>query len=165
MLINYWDYNMNLKENIRRILKEETKQSRFLSKIEEDGLYNFLSNTGLHINQIEQKVGQLSREVLERFIIDMVKERHDDMTTDGQTYILDLDYTPFNPVPVGDNDYVEQITIKNNELFFTIVLYEEDEYGDLEFSSHEVVPPKDLLYDNIYEIAGLLAFNLIKGRI
>ena len=156
---------MNLKENIRRILKEETKQSRFLSKIEEDGLYNFLSNTGLHINQIEQKVGQLSREVLERFIIDMVKERHDDMTTDGQTYILDLDYTPFNPVPVGDNDYVEQITIKNNELFFTIVLYEEDEYGDLEFSSHEVVPPKDLLYDNIYEIAGLLAFNLIKGRI
>lgn len=151
--------------NRHRLQESEGKKSSFLSKMEEDGLYDFISNTGLHINQIEQKVGQLSREVLERFIIDMVKEHHNDMTTDGQTHIMDLDYAPFNPIPVDENDYVEQITTRNNELFFTVVLYEEDEYGDLDYSSHEVVSPKDLSYDNIYEIAGLLAFNLIKERI
>jgi hypothetical protein len=154
---------MNIKESIRRILREENKKSRLLSNIEENGLYEVISSTGLHINEIEQKVGQFSREVLERFIIDVVKEHHTDIDEDGQTYILDLEKYDV-PVVTDINDWVEQLIVTNNELLFLVSLYEEDEYGDLEYSNQEVEPSKNLLYDNIYEIAGQLGFLLVKGR-
>jgi hypothetical protein len=156
---------MNLQESIRRILREENKKSSLLSIIEENGLYELISSTGLHINEIEQKVGQFSREVIERFIIDVVKEHHTDIDEDGQTYILDLEEY-FDVVPIGNNDYdyVVQLIVTNNELLFLVDLYNEDEYGDLEYSNQEVEPSKNLLYTNIYEIAGQLGFLLVKGR-
>ena len=154
---------MNLQESIRRILREENKKSSLLSNIQENGLYDIIANTGLHINEIEQKVGQFSREVIERFIIDVVKEHHTDIDEDGQTYILDLEEY-FDVVPIGNNDYVVQLIVTNNELLFLVDLYNEDEYGDLEYSNQEVEPSKNLLYTNIYEIAGQLGFLLVKGR-
>ena len=143
--------------------ESEEKNQSLLSLIEENGLYELISSTGLHINEIEQKVGQFSREVLERFIIDVVKEHHTDIDEDGQTYILDLEEY-FDVVPIGNNDYVVQLRVTYNKLFFLVDLYDEDEYGDLEYSSHEVEPSKNILYDNIYEIAGQLGFLLVKGR-
>ena len=65
---------MNLQENIRRILKEESqKQSRLLSKIGEDGLYQVMQDTGLTLPKIYTKTGELPREVLERYIKDFVE--------------------------------------------------------------------------------------------
>ena len=157
--------NMNLQESIRRILREENKKSSLLSNIQENGLYDIIANTGLHVNEVEQKVGQLSREVLERFIKDVVKEHFQVIDDDGQTYIIYLEDYPFNVVPVDNSDYVEQLRVTNNELFFWVTLYEEDEYGDLEEQSYEIVSPKNLLYANIYEIAGQLGFLLSKGSI
>ena len=156
---------MNLQESIRRILREENKKSYLLSNIQENGLYDIIANTGLHVNEVEQKVGQLSREVIERFIIDVVKEHHTDIDEDGQTYILDLEEY-FDVVPIGNNDYdyVVQLIVTNNELLFLVDLYNEDEYGDLEYSNQEVEPSKNLLYTNIYEIAGQLGVLLVKGR-
>ena len=154
---------MNLQESIRRILREENKKSSLLSIIEENGLYELISSTGLHINEIEQKVGQFSREVIERFIIDVVKEHHTDIDEDGQTYILDLEEY-FDVVPIGNNDYVVQLMVMYDKLFFLVDLYDEDEYGDFEYSSTEVEPSKNLLYTNIYEIAGQLGVLLVKGR-
>ena len=157
--------NDNLQESIRRILREENKKSSLLSNIEENGLYGLISNTGLHINDIEQKVGQLSKKVLERFIIDVVKEHHNAFDDESQTYYIYLEDHPFDVVPIGNNDWVEQLIVTNNELLFLVSLYEEDEYGDLEFSSEELTPSKNILYDNIYEIAGQLGFLLSKGSI
>ena len=145
--------------------ESEEKKSSLLTIIEENGLYNLVSSTGLHINEIEQKVGQLSREVLERFIIDVVKEHHNAIDDDGKTYIIYLEDYPFDAVSIGDNDYVDQLRVSDNELFFFVTLYEEDEYGDLEEQSYEIVSPKNLLYFNIYEIAGQLGFLLGKGQI
>ena len=67
-------------------------------------------------------------------------------------------------LPIGNNDYVVQLRVTYDKLFFLVDLYDEDEYGDLEYSSHEVEPSKNILYDNIYEIAGQLGFLLVKGR-
>ena len=93
----------------------------------------------------------------------MVKEHHTDIDEDGQTYILDLEEY-FDVVPIGNNDYVVQLRVMYDKLFFLVDLYDEDEYGYLEYSSHEVEPSKNILYDNIYEIAGQLGFLLVKGR-
>ena len=157
--------NNDLQESIRRILREENKKSGLLRAIEEDGLYEVITSTSLHIHEIEQKVGQLSREILERFIIDVVKENHSDIDEDGQTYYIYLEDYPFNVVPVGNNNYVEQLKVTNNELFFVVSHFEEDKYGELEFSSMEFIPSNNLEYDNIYEIAGQMGFLLSKGLI
>lgn len=156
---------MNLQESIRRILREENKKSSLLSNVEENGLYEVIVSTGLRINQVEQMVGQLSREVLERFIIDILKEHSHNSDEQSQTYFIDLDSWPLDPVPVGNNNYVERIRVTNNELSFTVMLYEEDEYGELEETSWDVIPSNNLEYDNIYEIAGHLGYYLVRGQI
>ena len=152
-------------KDYKNLQESENKKSSLLSNIEENGLYDIIVNTGLHVNEVEQKVGQLSREVLDRFIKDVVKEHFQVIDDDGKTYIIYLEDHPFDVVPIGNNDWVEQLIVTNNELLFLVTLYEEDEYGDLEFSSEELTPSKNLLYANIYEIAGQLGFLLSKGRI
>jgi len=158
-------YVENCEDEIEFLNESEEKKSGLLKAIEEDGLYEVITSTSLHIHEIEQKVGQLSREILERFIIDVVKENHSDIDEDGQTYYIYLEDYPFNEVPVGNNDYVEQLKVTNNELFFVVSHFEEDKYGELEFSSKELIPSNNLEYDNIYEIAGQMGFLLSKGLI
>ena len=152
-------------EDKNELNESENKKSGLLKVIEEDGLYEVMTSTSLHIHEIERKVGQLSKEILERFIIDVVKEHHSDIDEDGQTYYIYLEDYPFNEVPVGNNDYVEQLKVTNNELFFVVSHFEEDKYGELEFSSKELIPSNNLEYDNIYEIAGQMGFLLSKGLI
>jgi len=158
-------YVENCEDEIEFLNESEEKKSGLLKAIEEDGLYEVITSTSLHIHEIEQKVGQLSKEILERFIIDVVKENHSDIDEDGQTYYIYLEDYPFNEVPVGNNDYVEQLKVTNNELFFVVSHFEEDKYGELEFSSKELIPSNNLEYDNIYEIAGQMGFLLSKGLI
>ena len=158
-------YVENCEDEIEYLNESENKKSGLLKAIEEDGLYEVITSTSLHIHEIEQKVGQLSREILERFIIDVVKEHHSDINEDFQTYYIYLEDYPFDEVPVGNNDYVEELKVTNNELFFVVSHFEEDKYGELEFSSKELIPSNNLEYDNIYEIAGQLGFLLSKGLI
>ena len=158
-------YVENCEDEIEYLNESENKKSGLLRAIEEDGLYEVITSTSLHIHEIEQKVGQLSREVLERFIIDVVKEHHSVIDEDGQTYYIYLEDYPFNEVPVGNNDYVEQLKVTNNELLFVVSLYEEDKYGELEFTGGENISSNNLEYDNIYEIAGQMGFLLSKGLI
>jgi len=51
---------------------ENKKQSRLLSKIEEDGLYQIMQDTGLSLSQIRSKIGEPSREVFEGYIKDFI---------------------------------------------------------------------------------------------
>ena len=158
-------YVENCEDEVKFMNESENKKSGLLRAIEEDGLYEVITSTSLHIHEIEQKVGQLSREILERFIIDVVKENHSVIDEDGQTYVIDLDSWPLDPVPVGNNEYVERIRTTDNESSFTVMLYEEDEYGELEETSWEIIPSNNLEYDNIYEIAGQLCYYLVRGQI
>jgi hypothetical protein len=159
------NYVENCEDEVEFMNESEEKKSGLLKAIEEDGLYEVITSTSLYIHEIEQKVGQLSKEILERFIIDVVKENHSDIDEDGQTYYIYLEDYPFNEVPVGNNDYVEELKVTNNELFFVVSHFEEDKYGELEFSSKELIPSNNLEYDNIYEIAGQMGFLLSKGLI
>ena len=155
-------FSYRLVENLR---ESENKKSSLLSNIEENGLYEVIMSTGLHINEVEQVVGQLSREVLDRFIIDVLKEHGEFLSEQSQTYVIDLDSWPLDPVPIDHNEYVERIRTTDNELSFTVMFYEEDEYGDLEETNWEIIPSKNLVYDNIYEIAGQLCYYLVRGQI
>ena len=66
--------NYNLQESIRRILKKKNKKTGLLRAIEEDGLYEVMQDTGLSLPRIYTKTGELSREVLEGYIKDFIKQ-------------------------------------------------------------------------------------------
>lgn len=100
---------MNLQENIRKVLKEESqKQSRLLSTIEEDGLYEVMRDTGLSLKQIKSKIGELPREVLETYIKDFLE--NDEMGWDLSIQI--------SPSKIVDSFYLSDgvVTIELNEV-------------------------------------------------
>ena len=54
--------------------ESEKKKPRLLSTIEEDGLFQFIQDTGLSLPQIYTNTGELPREVLEGYIKDFIKQ-------------------------------------------------------------------------------------------
>ena len=100
---------MKLRENIRKVLKEESqKQSRLLSTIEEDGLYQVMQDTGLTLKQIKTKIGELPREVFERYVKDFLE--NDEIGWDLSIQI--------SPNKIVDSFYLSDgvVTIELNEL-------------------------------------------------
>ena len=99
---------MNLQENIRKVLREETKKSSLLRAIEEDGLYQVMKDTGLSLKQIKSKIGELPREVLERYIKDFLEK--DEIGLDLSIQI--------SPNIIVDSFYLSDgvVTIEVNEI-------------------------------------------------
>ena len=121
---------MNLQENIRRVLKEESqKQSALLSSIEEDGLYQVMKDTGLSLPQIISKTGELSREVLERYIKNFVENEAESIPgSDG-----DIGFV--FPIPLSKNKEVESFYLSKGKL--TLEINEYDSNGRIVMGSHE----------------------------
>lgn len=121
---------MNLQENIRKVLREESqKQSALLSSVEEDGLYQVMKDTGLSLPQIISKTGELSREVLERYIKDFVKNEAESIAgSDG-----DIGFV--FPIPLSKNKEVESFYMSKGKL--TLEIKEYDSNGRVVMGSYE----------------------------
>jgi hypothetical protein len=121
---------MNIQQNIRKILREESqKQSRLLSNIEEDGLYQVMKDTSLSLPQIISKTGELSREVLERYIKDFVKNEAESIAgSDG-----DIGFV--FPIPLSKNKEVESFYMSKGKI--TLEIKEYDSNGRVVMGSHE----------------------------
>ena len=121
---------MNLQENIRKVLREESqKQSALLSSVEEDGLYQVMKDTGLSLPQIISKTGELSREVLERYIKDFVKNEAESIAgSDG-----DIGFV--FPIPLSKNKEVESFYMSKGKI--TLEINEYDSNGRIVMGSHE----------------------------
>jgi hypothetical protein len=67
---------MNLQENIRRILREETNSKRegMLNIIQDVGLYDFTKMTGLKYMDIVFDVGELPRDVKIQYLKDAISD-------------------------------------------------------------------------------------------
>ena len=113
---------MNLQENIRKVLREESqKQSALLSSVEEDGLYQVMKDTGLSLPQIISKTGELSREVLERYIKDFVKNEAESIAgSDG-----DIGFV--FPIPLSKNKEVESFYMLKGVVTVEIKLYDSND--------------------------------------
>ena len=121
---------MNLQENIRKVLREESqKQSALLSSVEEDGLYQVMKDTGLSLPQIISKTGELSREVLERYIKDFVENEAESIAgSDG-----DIGFV--FPIPLSKNKEVESFYMSKGKL--TLEIKEYDSNGRVVMGSYE----------------------------
>lgn len=134
---------MNLQQNIRKILKEESqKQSRLLSTIEQDGLYQVMQDTGLSLQQIISKTGELPREVLERYIMDFIKE--DEISIPGSGGDIGFVFT----VPLLNNREVESFYLSKGNI--TVEIIEYDKYDIKTSGSFDRL--SNLSDDEIYKI-------------
>jgi hypothetical protein len=124
------DHQKTLKESIRRMLKEESqKQSRLLLSIKQDGLYQVMKDTSLSLPQIISKTGELSREVLERYIKDFVENEAESIAgSDG-----DIGFV--FPIPLSKNKEVESFYLSKGKL--TLEINEYDSNGRVVMGSHE----------------------------
>ena len=92
----------------RNLQESEDKKSRFLSTIEQDGLYQVMQDTGLSLPQIYTKIEELPREVLERYIKDFLEK--DEIGWDLSIQI--------SPNKIVDSFYLSDgvVTIEVNEV-------------------------------------------------
>ena len=67
-------YVENCEDEIEYLNESEEKKSGLLREIEQDGLFQFIQDTGLSLPQIYTKTGKLPREVYERYIKDFIKQ-------------------------------------------------------------------------------------------
>ena len=111
---------MNLQENIRRILREENKKSGLLRAIEEDGLFQFIQDTGLSLPQIYTKTGELPREVLEGYIKDFIKQEGYHQTN-GEVQLI---FT----VEIQKNIQIENFYMKGDKV--TLAIWGYNGYGE-----------------------------------
>jgi hypothetical protein len=63
---------MNLKEHIRKILKEDNKKQSLIKNIRDVGLYDFIRMTGLSLKELQSQVEKIPRQMLEQFIKDYI---------------------------------------------------------------------------------------------
>ena len=91
-----------------KLYESEDKKSRFLSTIEEDGLFQVMQDTGLSLPQIYTKTGELPREVFERYIKDFLE--NDEIGWDLSIQI--------SPNKIVDSFYLSDgvVTIEVNEV-------------------------------------------------
>jgi hypothetical protein len=69
-----FDYFNEINPDINDLNESENKKYGLLRPIEENGLFQVMQDTGLSLQQIISKTGELPREVLERYIRDFINE-------------------------------------------------------------------------------------------
>jgi ADP-ribose pyrophosphatase YjhB (NUDIX family) len=128
---------MNLQENIRRILREETNTKRdgMLNIIQDVGLYDFTKMTGLKYMDIVFDVGELPRDVKIQYLKDVV--------SDLQQIPDELDLTFLTgSIPLYENDDWQMVYagfISNEDDILKLHEYTIDEKYD------------DANYETVYE--------------
>lgn len=122
--------------------ESENKKPKLLSTIEEDGLYQVMKDTSLSLTQVISKTGKLSREVLERYIMDfMLNEAVSIPGRDG-----DIGFV--FPIPLSTDKEAESFYLSKGVV--TVEINEYGEYGMKTSGSYERLV--NLSDDEIYKI-------------
>jgi len=147
---------MNLKENIIRILSEELKNEKpsFLSAIKKFGLYYFMETTQISFTDIILKIGELPRDIIERYIIDFIMDEGEvhHYGEEGELYVEINFY--LTGLKVIDN-----VISDGNLLEIEITEYERGHYGYNEEVANYINESKEFDDGVIYEI-----FNTIRKK-
>ena len=147
---------MNLKENIKRILSEELKNEKpsFLSAIKKFGLYYFMETTQISFTDIILKIGEPTRDIIERYIIDFIMDEgtKDYYGEEGELYVdINLYLTGLK--------VIDKVISDGNLLEIEITEYERGHYGYNEEVANYINESKEFDDNVIYEI-----FNTVRKR-
>ena len=111
---------MNLQENIRKVLKEESKKQSLLNTIQENGLYDFMEMTGISLPEVYERVGELQRNILEQYLIDCIMEEGYETSYDSRKKLIVT-------TPIKHNVYADYISTEGKTLWVEISEYDDDD--------------------------------------
>ena len=94
--------------------ESENKKYGLLRPIEENGLFQVMQDTGLSFQQIISKTGELSREVLERYIRDFINEEGYHQTNGDAVFYLSV---VLSKDKIAESFYLsgDKVTVEVNE--------------------------------------------------
>jgi len=147
---------MNLKENIRRVLSEELKNEKpsFLSAIKKFGLYYFMETTQISFTDIILKIGEPTRDIIERYIIDFIMDEGSiDYPNDGEGFYVDID------LYLTGLKVIDKVISDGNLLEIEVTEYERGRYGYNEEVANYINESKEFDDSVINEI-----FNTVRKR-
>ena len=151
---------MNLQENIRRILKEETnpKRDSLLNIIKQTGLYYFTKDTGLSYNDLYNLIGELPREVKIQYLKDAINDL--EQSPDQ----LDLTFLT-GSIPLYENDYgqmvyVDSLSNEDNVLIVYFATFYDDGDVDDAYATRE----DNIDYETLETIVSELSEKLQHNR-
>jgi len=147
---------MNLQKSIRRILSEELKNEKpsFLSAIKKFGLYYFMETTQISFTDIILKIGEPTRDIVERYIIDFIMDEGSiDYPGDGEGFYVDID------LYLTGLKVIDKVISDGNLLEIEVTEYERGRYGYNEEVANYINESKEFDDSVIYEI-----FNTVRKR-
>ena len=151
---------MNIQENIRKILKEETnpKKEGLLNLIKDAGLYYFTKDTGLSYNDIYHRMGELPREVKIQYLKDAINDL--EQSPDQ----LDLTFLT-GSIPLYENDYgqmvyVDSLSNEDNVLIVYFATFYDDGDVDDAYATRE----DNIDYETLETIVSELSEKLQHNR-
>jgi hypothetical protein len=151
------NYNMNLQEQIRKVLKEETdKKESLLKIIEENGLYAFMGMTGLSLPEVYENAGELPRNILKQYLIDCIMEEGYETHYDDRKYLLVA-------TSISNNTYIDYISTEGKTLWVEISEYGDDDNDDPE--DVYTTSADNLSYDNIFDIVNEITEHKLRNLI
>ena len=110
----------NIQEHIRKVLKEESKKQSLLNTIQENGLYDFMEMTGISLPEVHERVGELSRNILEQYLIDCIMEEGYETSYDSRKKLIVT-------TPIKHNVYADYISTEGKTLWVEISEYDDDD--------------------------------------
>lgn len=147
---------MNLQGSIRRILSEELKNEKpsFLFAIKKFGLYYFMETTQISFTDIILKIGEPTRDIVERYIIDSIMdEGSKDYYGDGEEFYIDIN------LYLTGLKVIDTVISDGNLLEIEVTEYERGHYGYNEEVANYINESKEFDDGVIYEI-----FNTIRKK-
>ena len=109
-----FDYFNKINPEINDLNESENKKYGLLRPIEENGLFQVMQDTGLSFQQIISKTGELSREVLERYIRDFINEEGYHQTNGDAVFYLSV---VLSKDKIAETFYLsgDKVTVEVNE--------------------------------------------------
>lgn len=109
-----FDYFNEINPDINDLNESENKKYGLLRPIEENGLFQVMQDTGLSFQQIISKTGELSREVLERYIRDFINEEGYHQTNGDAVFYLSV---VLSKDKIAETFYLsgDKVTVEVNE--------------------------------------------------
>ena len=148
---------MNLQENIKKVLREETdKKESLLKIIEENGLYAFMGMTGLSLPEVYEKAGELPRNILEQYLIDCIMEEGHETHFDDRKYLLVA-------TSISHNTYVDYISTEGKTLWVEISEYGDDDNDDSE--DVYTTSADNLSHSNIFDLVNEITEHKLRNLI
>jgi hypothetical protein len=150
--VDVWFIDLSKNKNMNE--SDNKENHSFLSSIKKFGLYYFMETTQMSLTNILLKIGELPRDIIERYIIDFIMDEgtKDYYGEEGELYVdINLYLTGLK--------VIDKVISDGNLLEIEVTEYERGHYGYNEEVANYINESKEFDDGVIYEI-----FNTIRKK-